>query len=184
VSSSCALDADAIDQLSRGDSKIKELLHSAPAPVSMFIGPNDEQLADAVIGGEGMVVAEIDTPNRPLWIRNLRCRDEQPPDESSQRPQDESISSVMAKVREETPGRSGGRSAQLSIRLLGDNDSAEFFIGSNHSRRRYALDTASSTLLHSYFSRFQPFHDNACTDESLYEGASRRPYSQGGGWRR
>jgi hypothetical protein len=31
------------------------------------------------------------TPNRPLWIRNPRCRDEQPPDESTQIPQDESI---------------------------------------------------------------------------------------------
>jgi nitrilase/aliphatic nitrilase len=65
VGSSCAFDADAIDQLSQGDSKIKELLQAAPAPVSMFVGPNGEQLADAVIGGEGMVVAEIDTPNRP-----------------------------------------------------------------------------------------------------------------------
>lgn len=91
VGSSCAFDADAIDQLSQGDSKIKELLQAAPAPVSMFVGPNGEQLADAVIGGEGMVVAEIDTPNRPLWIRNPRCRDRQPPAESTQSPQDESV---------------------------------------------------------------------------------------------
>jgi len=61
VSSSCALDADAIDQLSRGDSKIKELLQAAPAPVSMFIGPNDEQLADAVIGAKAW-----------LWPRSTR----------------------------------------------------------------------------------------------------------------
>src|SRR5215469_9734570 len=30
---------------------------------------------------------------------------------------------------------------------------------SKHSRLRYALDTASCTLLHSYSFRFQPFHD-------------------------
>ena len=60
VGSSCALDADAIDQLSQGDPKIRELLQAALVPVSMIVGPNGEQLADAVIGGEGMVVAEID----------------------------------------------------------------------------------------------------------------------------
>ena len=78
----------------------------------MIVGPNGEQLADPVIGGEGMVVAETDiarsieqkmahdivgyynrfdifhlefdpTPNRPIWIRNSRSRDEQPPDEST-----------------------------------------------------------------------------------------------------
>jgi hypothetical protein len=59
--------------------------------VRLFVGPNGEQLAHAVIGGEGMVVAEIDTPNRPLWIRNPRCRDGQSPVESIQSPQDESI---------------------------------------------------------------------------------------------
>ena len=110
IVSSCALEADAVEQLSQGDSKTKELLQAAPAPVSMIVGPNGEQLADPVMGGEGMVVAEIDiarsiehkmahdivgyynrfdifhlefdpTPNRPIWIRNSRSRDEQRPDE-------------------------------------------------------------------------------------------------------
>jgi len=103
VGSSCAFDADAIDQLSQGDSKIKELLQAAPAPVSMFVGPNGEQLADAVIGGEGMVVAEIDTPTRFLWIRNPRCRDGQPPDELTQSPQDESVLRSCPQLREAFP---------------------------------------------------------------------------------
>jgi hypothetical protein len=113
----------------------------------MFVRPNGEQLADAVVGDEGLVVAEIDMPNRPLWIRNPRCRDEQLPDESTQSPQESILRSCpqlreafpydtqrkcMTKVREGTPGRRGGRSAQLSIQLLGDNDSAEFFIGTIH----------------------------------------------------
>jgi len=98
VVSSCTLDADAIEQLSQGDSDMKELLQAAPAPVSIIVGPNGELLADPVVGGEGMVVAEIDiarsiehkmahdivgyynrfdifhlevdpTPNRPVWIK-------------------------------------------------------------------------------------------------------------------
>jgi len=46
VVSSCALDADAIEQHSQGDSEMKELLQAAPAPVSMIVGPNGELLAD------------------------------------------------------------------------------------------------------------------------------------------
>lgn len=121
IGSSCALDADAIEQLSQGDSKMTELLQAAPAPVSMIVGPNGEQLADPVIGGEGMVVAEIDiarsiehkmahdivgyynrfdifhlefdpTPNRPIWFRNSRSRDEQAPDESTHVSQEEMLS--------------------------------------------------------------------------------------------
>ena len=113
VVSSCALDADAIEQLSQGDSEMKELLQAAPAPVSMIVGPNGELLAGPVVGGEGMVVAEIDiarsieykmahdivgyynrfdifhlevdpTPNRPVWIKKPTLRDEQPSDESAQ----------------------------------------------------------------------------------------------------
>jgi len=121
IGTSCALDTDAIEQLSQGDSKLKELLQAAPTPVSMIVGPNGEQVADAVVGGEGMVVAEIDiarsiehkmahdivgyynrfdifhlefdpTPNRPLWIKNSRGRGEQPSDESSQVSQYEILS--------------------------------------------------------------------------------------------
>ena len=116
VVSSCALDADAINQLSQGDSAMKELLQAAPAPVSIIVGPNGELLADPVVGGEGMVVAEIDiassiehkmahdivgyynrfdifqlevdpTPNRPVWIKKPRRVDEQPAGESTQFPQ-------------------------------------------------------------------------------------------------
>ena len=65
VVAACALDADAIAQLSQGDSnmadpKLEELLRAAPAPVSMIVGPNGELLGDPVQGTEGMVIAEID----------------------------------------------------------------------------------------------------------------------------
>jgi nitrilase len=98
IVSSCAFDTDAIEQLSQGDSKMKELLKAAPAPVSMIVGPNGELLGDPLVGSEGMVVADIDlahsiehkmahdivghynrfdifhleidpTPNRPVWIK-------------------------------------------------------------------------------------------------------------------
>jgi len=113
VVASCALDADAIEQLSQGDSKMKELLQAVPAPVSIIVGPSGELLADPVEGGEGMVVAEIDiacsielkmihdivghynrfdifhlevdpTPNRPVWIKKPARRNEQPSDEPAQ----------------------------------------------------------------------------------------------------
>ena len=107
IVAACALDADAIEQLSQGDSKLKELLKACPAPVSLIVGPNGELLGDPVVGVEGMVVAEVDvarsiehkllhdivghynrfdifhveidpTPNRPLWIRKRIRRDEEP----------------------------------------------------------------------------------------------------------
>jgi nitrilase/aliphatic nitrilase len=113
VVASCALDADAIEQLSQGDSKMKELLQAVPAPVSIIVGPSGELLADPVEGGESMVVAEIDiacsiepkmihdivghynrfdifhlevdpTPNRPVWIKKPTRRNEQPSDEPPQ----------------------------------------------------------------------------------------------------
>jgi nitrilase/aliphatic nitrilase len=116
VVSSCALDMDAIEQLSQGDPKMKALLEAAPAPVSMIIGPNGELLADPFVGGDGMVVGEIDiarsiehkmahdivgyynrfdifhlevdpSPDRPVWIKKPRRRDEQLADESTQFPQ-------------------------------------------------------------------------------------------------
>src|SRR5271154_5066406 len=106
VVASCALDADAIEQLSQGDSKMKELLKATPAPVSMIVGPNGELLGDPLVGSEGMVVAEIDiarsieyklihdivghynrfdifhlevdpTPNEPVSIKKVTRRDEQ-----------------------------------------------------------------------------------------------------------
>jgi nitrilase len=106
IVSSCALDANAIEQLSQGDSNMKELLKATPAPVSIIVGPNGELLGDPLQGSEGMVVAEIDiarsieykmihdivgyynrfdifhleidpTPNRPVWIKKPRQRDEE-----------------------------------------------------------------------------------------------------------
>jgi hypothetical protein len=106
IVSSCALNADAIEQLSQGDSSMKELLSACPAPVSMIVGPNGELLGDPLVGSEGMVVAEVDiarsiehkmahdivghynrfdifhleidpTPNRPVWIKKPRQRDEE-----------------------------------------------------------------------------------------------------------
>jgi nitrilase len=106
VVSSCALDSDAINQLSQGDARMKQLLEASPAPVSLVVGPNGELLADPLVGGEGMVVAEIDiarsieykmvhdivghynrfdifhlevdpTPNHPVWIEKPAQRDEQ-----------------------------------------------------------------------------------------------------------
>ncbi len=106
IVSSCAFDADAIEQLSQGDSRMKELLKATPAPVSMIVGPNGELLGDPLVGSEGMVVADIDiarsiehkmahdivgyynrfdifhleidpTPNRPVWIKKPSQRDEE-----------------------------------------------------------------------------------------------------------
>src|ERR1700691_2251041 len=53
VVASCALDADAIAQLSQADFKMKELLQAAPAPVSIIVGPDGELLARPVAGGGG-----------------------------------------------------------------------------------------------------------------------------------
>lgn len=112
VVAACAFDADAIEQISQGESRMKELLKAAPAPVSMILGPNGELLSDPLAGSEGMVLADIDiarsiehkmahdivgyynrfdifhleidpTPNRPVWIKKpSRSRDEM--DESNQ----------------------------------------------------------------------------------------------------
>jgi nitrilase len=123
VVAACALDADAIEQLSQGDFKMTELLRAAPAAVSMIVGPNGELLADPVTGGEGMVTAEIDiarsieqkmvhdivghynrfdifhlevdpTPNRPVWINAPTRRDEQPSGKSPQVSENETADSV------------------------------------------------------------------------------------------
>jgi nitrilase/aliphatic nitrilase len=106
IVAACALDADAVEQLSQGDSNMKDLLKATPPPVSMIVGPNGDLLGDPLVGSEGMVVADIDialsiehkmahdivghynrfdifhleidpTPNRPVWIKNPRQRDEE-----------------------------------------------------------------------------------------------------------
>jgi predicted amidohydrolase len=111
VVASCALDAASIEELSRGDSSMKELLQTTPAPVSLIVGPDGGLLAELLQGGEGIVVAEIDiarsiepkmfhdivghynrfdvfrlevdpTPNRPLWIRTRTAQTEGEGEES------------------------------------------------------------------------------------------------------
>jgi nitrilase len=113
IVASCALDTDAIEQLSQGDSEMKELLRAAPAPVSIIVGPDGEALGDPVTGGEGIVVADIDiaesielkmmhdivghynrfdifhlevdpTPNQPVSIKKATRREEHPSNGSSQ----------------------------------------------------------------------------------------------------
>jgi nitrilase len=103
---------------------MKELLKACPAPVSMIVGPNGELLGDPVVGSEGMVVAEIDiarsiehkmahdivghynrfdifhleidpTPNRPVWIKKPRRRDEEV-DDSNQMPGTENAAQLQS----------------------------------------------------------------------------------------
>jgi nitrilase len=121
IVAACALDADAIEQLSQGDTKMNELLKAAPAPISMIVGPNGELLGDPLVGSEGMVVADIDigrsiehkmahdivgsynrfdifhveidpTPNRPLWIKRPSQRDEEVDDWSQMSETEDSTS--------------------------------------------------------------------------------------------
>ena len=130
IVSSCALNADAIEQLSQGDFSMKELLRACPAPVSMIVGPNGELLGDPLVGSEGMVVAEIDiarsiehkmahdivghynrfdifhleidpTPNRPVWIKKPRQRDEEV-DDWNQVPETEDTAQLQSTAATES----------------------------------------------------------------------------------
>jgi nitrilase len=60
VVASCALDEQAISEVSQGDAGVRGILASAPPATSMIIGPQGELLAEPQVGGEGMVVTEID----------------------------------------------------------------------------------------------------------------------------
>jgi nitrilase/aliphatic nitrilase len=60
VVASCALDVQAIDEVSQGDAEVRRILMAAPPATSMILGPQGELLAEPQVGGEGMVVAEID----------------------------------------------------------------------------------------------------------------------------
>src|SRR6516164_5770515 len=60
VVASCALDERSIDEVSQGNEEIRRILASAPPATSMILGPQGELLAEPQVGGEGMVVAEID----------------------------------------------------------------------------------------------------------------------------
>ncbi len=109
IVSSCILDGDAIDQVSKGNPDIREFLERAPPPISLILGPTGEMIAEPVIGKEGMVIADIDvaqcieqkqahdivgyynrfdifhlevdfTPNLPIWPKGL-CEEAPPKDE-------------------------------------------------------------------------------------------------------
>jgi len=111
IVSSCILDGDAIDQVSKGNPDIKEFLERAPPPISLILGPTGEMIAQPVIGKEGMVIADIDiaqcieqkqahdivgyynrfdifrlevdfTPNLPIWSKGLH--EEVPPEEEEE----------------------------------------------------------------------------------------------------
>src|SRR6516164_8866744 len=60
VVASCALDERAVDEVAQGDDEVRRILAAAPPATSMILGPQGELLAEPQVGGEGMVVAEID----------------------------------------------------------------------------------------------------------------------------
>lgn len=60
VVASCALDEQAIEQVSQGNSEVRAILNSASPAASMILGPQGEPLAKPQVGGEGIVVADID----------------------------------------------------------------------------------------------------------------------------
>src|SRR6516162_3791362 len=60
VVASCALDERSIEEVSQGNEEVRRILTSAPPATSMILGPQGELLAEPQVGGEGMVVAEID----------------------------------------------------------------------------------------------------------------------------
>lgn len=57
---SCALDERTIEEVSQDNGEVRKILMSAPPATSMILGPQGELLAEPQVGGEGMVVAEID----------------------------------------------------------------------------------------------------------------------------
>jgi nitrilase len=54
------LDEHTIDEVAQGNSDVRNILSSAPPSVSMILGPQGEPLADPRVGGQGIVVADID----------------------------------------------------------------------------------------------------------------------------
>jgi nitrilase len=60
VVASCALDEQTIDEVAQGNRDVREILSSAPPAASMILGPQGEPLAEPQVGGEGIVVADID----------------------------------------------------------------------------------------------------------------------------
>jgi nitrilase len=60
VVASCALDERTIEEVSQRDDEVRRILASAPPPTSMILGPQGELLTEPQVGGEGIVVADID----------------------------------------------------------------------------------------------------------------------------
>jgi nitrilase len=60
VVASCALDERTIAEVSQGHSELRDVLNSAPPASSMILGPQGEPLTEPQVGGEGIVVADID----------------------------------------------------------------------------------------------------------------------------
>jgi nitrilase len=116
IVSSCFLDSDAIDQVSKGDPDMRAFLEACPPPATMILGPTGELIAEPLVGKEGMVAADIDialsieqkeihdvvgyynrfdifkfevdfSPNLPLWPKGLP---EAPP-EATEAPDKEGI---------------------------------------------------------------------------------------------
>jgi nitrilase len=59
LESSCSLETE-IEDVSQGDSELRRIQTSAPLPISMILGLEGDQIAEPVIGHEGVVIAEID----------------------------------------------------------------------------------------------------------------------------
>jgi nitrilase/aliphatic nitrilase len=60
VVASCALDQRTIDEVSQGDGEVRRILTSASPATSLILGPQGELIAEPQVGGEGLVIAEID----------------------------------------------------------------------------------------------------------------------------
>jgi predicted amidohydrolase len=60
VVASCALDERTIEEVSQGNSEVRDILNSAPPAASMILGPQGEPLTEPQVGGEGVVVADLD----------------------------------------------------------------------------------------------------------------------------
>jgi len=101
VVSSCFLDGYAIEEVSKGNPEIRNLLENSPRPVTMICGPTGDVIAEQPIDKEGIIFADIDlssiieqkeihdiigyynrfdifrlevdfTPNMPLWCKTTK----------------------------------------------------------------------------------------------------------------
>jgi nitrilase len=70
VVASCALDEQAISEVSKGDAEMRRILAAAPPATSMILGPQGELLGEPHVGGEGMVVADIDI-SRSIELKQI-----------------------------------------------------------------------------------------------------------------